>query len=183
MRFAGLLLSVCVLVAALGGCKSGPPPQRRPVPVGVWSFDGVGDNAADHVFQVTVLPLRNGRQGARIAGVVGGAGMTLIHAAGPMADREIDWIDILPGDASVGRFAWEVEGLDVNGRTVRTRVRVLIPRLPGHLDPDDPLSPFRVADHDLEASADLRFQAGAGAVATGRPPLDEPIFMTDPYKQ
>ncbi|MHC5018542.1 MAG: hypothetical protein ACYTGX_00245 [Planctomycetota bacterium] len=182
MRIFTLCASLWWLAVACG-CTAGPPPPRRPVPVGGWSFTGVGDRGADHVFEVMVLPLRNGRQGARIKGVVGGAGVTRIRAAGPLADGEVDWFEIVPGDASVGRFTWEVEGLDVEGNPVRARVRVLIPRLPGHLDPDDPLSPYRVEDHELEASAEIEFAAGGGAMAVGRPPLDEPIFMTDPYER
>lgn len=183
MRLVHLLLFAGVLLPWFAGCASGPPPMPRPVPIGGWEFTGVGDHGADHVFQVMVLPVRDGRQGARIKGVVGGAGMTRIRAAGALADGELEWVEIVPGDASVARFTWEVEGLDVDGNVVPAIVRVLIPRLPGHLDPDDPLSIYRVGDHELEASAELQFDGGKRAMASGRPPLDEPIFMSDPYKQ
>lgn len=180
MLFLALVAS---LACGIAGCKSGPPPVSRALPIGGWEFTGVGDDGADHVFQVMVLPLRNGRQGARIKGVVGGAGIARIRAAGALAEGELDWFVIVPGDASVARFAWEVEGLGVDGAPMAAIVRVLIPRLPGHLDPDDPLSMYRVGEHELEGSAELQFGGGARAMASGRPPLDEPIFMTDPYKQ
>jgi hypothetical protein len=86
-----------------------------------------------------------------------------------------------PGDGTPAVFRWEVEGLDLASRAVRATIEVVIPRLPPPEDPTDPLRRARVDTLDLEAHADIQFASGRRAFATARAPIEEPVFLDDPY--
>lgn len=172
------LLAVCGLAL---GCAAAPTGPVQEVATGVWSFSGTGDDAADHVFRVVVLPLRDGAQGARLTGVVGGAGITRIRPVGAHTLEELALAPARPGDASPAVFRWEVEGLDLAARPVRATVVAVLPRLPAQADPTDRLARARVDPLEIEAHADILFAGGRRAFATARAPLEEPVFLDDPY--
>lgn len=177
MRWA-VLTAVCGCGAGCAAAPAGPPQE---VATGVWSFQSAGDDAADHVFRVVVLPLRDGAQGARITGVLGGAGITRIR---PLGERTIDELSLAaarPGDGTPAVFRWEVEGLDLARRAVRATVVVVMPRLPAQADPGDRLARARIDPMEMEAHADIVFAGGRRAFATALAPSDEPVFLDDPY--
>lgn len=174
----GLLLGIAGVLAGCMGAAAGPP---REVVTGWWGFKGIGDDGAEHVFRVLVLPLRNGLQGARISGIVGGAGITRIQPLTASTHEELAMAPAVVGDQTPAIWRWQVEGLDIESRRVRATVEVVIPRLPQSIDPGDPLERTRFDALDLEAHAELHFANGVRAFAKGTPPLEEPIFMDDPY--
>ena len=64
---------------------------------------------------------------------------------------------------------------------MRATVVVVMPRLPPQADPGDRLARARIDPLEIEAHADILFEGGRRAFATARAPLDEPVFLDDPY--
>lgn len=170
-------------LAVLAGCAATPTGPGREVAVGWWSFRGIGDTGVDHVFQVMVLPARNGVQGARIKGIVGSAGIARIRPIGEDSIEELAVAPVIPGDQAPAIFRWEVAGIDLARRPMAAVIAVVMPRLPAQADPGNPLERARVDELALEAHADIEFASGRRAFAKGDAPLEEPVFLDDPYRR